>query len=49
MIGILVCIGICYLGLLACGIVFLVDTIQHYKRKKEISKRWKNEEMSKLR
>ncbi len=50
MIGGLICIGICCLGLLACHIVLLVDTtIQNHKWKKNSTRGGKNEEMSKLR
>ena len=43
MIGVLICIGICYLGLLFCGIILLIDTIRYRKWKKEWNKRWKND------
>ena len=43
MIYALICIGICYFGLLICGIILLVDTIQYHKWKKELNKRWKND------
>lgn len=40
MIGALVMIGLCYLGLLACGIVFLIDDIKDYKWRKRMKERW---------
>jgi hypothetical protein len=39
MIGALVLIGICYLGLLACGIILLVDDIKEYKWRKRRKER----------
>ena len=41
MVGAWICLGLCYLGLLACGIILLVDTIQVHKWNKEHNKRWK--------
>lgn len=40
MIGVLICIGIYFLRLLACGIVLSVGLIQYYKWEIEFIKRW---------
>ena len=34
MVGVLIIIGLCYLGLLACGIILLVDGVREHKWKK---------------
>ena len=36
MVGALTIIGLCYLGLLACGIVLLVDGVREHKWRKRI-------------
>jgi hypothetical protein len=33
MVGVLIMIGLCYLGLLACGIVLLVDNVKNTQTK----------------
>ena len=40
MIGALIIIGLCYLGLLACGIMLLVDGIRARKFAKKTQKFW---------
>lgn len=40
MIGALIIIGLCYLGLAACGIVLLVDDVRERKWRKRMKKRW---------
>lgn len=42
MVGALVIIGICYLGLLACGIMLLVDDVRARKHAKKTKKFWEN-------
>ena len=42
MIGALIIIGSCYLGLLACGIMLLTDDIRAKKFAKKTQKFWKN-------
>jgi hypothetical protein len=42
MIGALIIIGLCYLALLACGIVLLVDDIKAKKFAKKNQKFWEN-------
>lgn len=42
MMGALVIIGLCYLGLLACGIMLFVDDIRAKKFAKKIQKFWEN-------
>lgn len=42
MMGALVIIGLCYLGLLACGIMLFVDDIRAKKFTKKIQKFWEN-------
>lgn len=39
MVGVLVMIGLCYLGLLACGIMLLVDDIRERKWRKDMKER----------
>ncbi len=39
MIGALIIIGLCYLGLLACGIMLLVDGVRERKWKKRMKER----------
>lgn len=40
MMGALIIIGLCYLGLLACGIMLLVDGVRERKRRKRMKERW---------
>lgn len=40
MIGALIIFGLCYLGLLACGIMLLVDGIREHKWRKRMKERW---------
>lgn len=40
MTGVLIILGLCYLGLAACGIILLVDDIRVYKWRKQMKKRW---------
>lgn len=40
MIGALIILGLCYLGLLACGIMLLIDDIREYKWRKRMKERW---------
>lgn len=40
MVGVLIILGLCYLGLLACGIMLLVDDIKTYKWRKRMKERW---------
>ena len=42
MVGALVIIGICYLGLLACGIMLLVDDVRARKHAKKTKEFWEN-------
>lgn len=42
MVGALIIIGICYLGLLACGIMLLVDDVRARKHAKKTKKFWEN-------
>jgi hypothetical protein len=42
MVGALVMIGICYLGLLACGIVLFIDTVKATKFAKKTKEFWEN-------
>ena len=42
MIGALVIIGLCYLGLLVCGIMLFIDTIEAKKFAKQTQKFWEN-------
>lgn len=42
MIGALIIIGLCYLGLLACGIMLFVDDIRAKKFAKKTQKFWEN-------
>ena len=39
MVGALVIIGLCYLGLLACGIMLLVDDMRERKWRKRMKER----------
>lgn len=44
MVGLLVILGLCYLGLLYCGIMEVVDDIKRYKWRKRMKEEyWKNE------
>ena len=38
MVGALIIIGLCYLGLLACGIMLFIDTVRAKKFRKKNSK-----------
>ena len=40
MIGVLIVIGLCYLGLLACGIMAIVDDVRIYEWRKRMKERW---------
>jgi hypothetical protein len=40
MIGALIIIGLCYLGLLACGIILLIDDVKERKWRKRMKERW---------
>lgn len=40
MVGALAIIGLCYLGLLACGIMLLVDDVRERKWRKRMRERW---------
>ena len=40
MIGALIIFCLCYLGLLACGIMLLVDDVREHKWKKRMKERW---------
>lgn len=40
MIGALIIFGLCYLGLLACGIVLLVEDVRERKWRKRMKERW---------
>ena len=42
MVGALVIIGICYLGLLACGIMLFIDDLRAKKFAKKTQEFWKN-------
>lgn len=42
MAGALILIGICYLGLLACGIALCIDDVKAKKFAKQTKKFWKN-------
>ena len=42
MVGALIIIGLCYLGLLACGVILLVDDIRAKKFAKKSQKFWEN-------
>ena len=42
MTGVLIIIGLCYLGLLACGIILLVDDIRARQFAKKTQKFWEN-------
>ena len=42
MVGALIIIGLCYLGLLACGIMLFIDTLRAKKFAKESKKFWEN-------
>ena len=37
---IIIGLGLCYLGLAACGVMLLVDDIREYKWRKRMKKRW---------
>jgi hypothetical protein len=40
MTGALIIIGLCYLGLLACGIMLLADGVRERKWRKRMKERW---------
>ena len=42
MVGVLIIFGLCFLGLLACGIMLIVDDIREKKFRKETQKFWEN-------
>lgn len=42
MVGALIMIGLCYLGLLACGIMLFIDTLEAKKFAKKTQKFWEN-------
>ena len=42
MVGVLIIFGLCFLGLLACGIMLIVDDIRAKKFRKETQKFWEN-------
>jgi hypothetical protein len=42
MIGVLVIFGLCFLGLLACGIMLFIDTLRAKKCAKKTQKFWEN-------
>ena len=42
MVGALVIIGICYLGLLACGIALFIDDLSAKKFAKKTKEFWEN-------
>ena len=42
MIGAWIIFGLCYLGLLACGVMLFIDTIRAKKFAKQTQKFWEN-------
>lgn len=42
MVGALIMIGLCYLGLLACGTMLFIDTLRAKKFAKQTQKFWEN-------
>lgn len=42
MTGVLIIIGLCYLALLGCGIILLIDTVKAEKFAKKTQKFWEN-------
>jgi hypothetical protein len=40
MVGALTILGLCYLGLLVCGIMLLVDGVRERKWRKRMKERW---------
>ena len=42
MIGVLIIIGLCFLGLLYCGIILIVDDIRAKKFAKKTQEFWEN-------